>query len=106
MKGTNLLSMGLHLPPDNMDRIEIFLRVCLAGFSLLLVATSALAYYRVRNIRLLFITLAFGFFLVKGLLLTISIFLWQYEDILGETESALLLDFAVLAMLYMSVAKR
>ena len=89
-----------------MDKIEVFLRVALMGFSLLLFAVSAVSYYRVRNNRLLFITLAFAAFFVKGLVLSLAIFVESVDSAFSASVQVIGLDFLILALIYLGIAKR
>lgn len=89
-----------------MDKIEVFLRVALMGFSLLLFAVSAISYYRVKNNRLLFIMLAFAAFFVKGLVLTLGIFCSCAAGTFSASVQVIALDFLILALIYLGIAKR
>ena len=89
-----------------MDTVEVFLRVALMGFSLLLFITSVVSYVRVRNNRLLFISMAFAVFFVKGLVLSIAIFADSVNTVFSASEQLILLDFVILALIYLGIVKR
>jgi hypothetical protein len=89
-----------------MDTVEVFLRVALMGFSLLLLLTSAVSYARVRNSRLLFISLAFAFFFVKGLVLSLAIVVDSVAKTFSASVYVIALDFVILALIYLGIAKR
>ena len=88
------------------DNIEIFFKVGLMGFSFLLFAIAGISYKRIRSQRLLFVSIAFAIFFVKGLLLTMGIFMTPQPDWLEISIHLIILDFAILIMLYMGIAKR
>lgn len=79
----------------------VLLAIVTLGVSLMLLFVSALSYARLRTAKLLFAGGAFLVLAAKGAL-------WTYRGIVHrETDLAsLALDFAVLAFLYASVAKR
>jgi len=89
-----------------MDTIEVFLRVALMGFSLLLFITSVVSYMRVRNNRLIFISLAFAFFFAKGLVLSLAIFMDSVNSAFSASMQLILLDFVILALIYLGIVKR
>ncbi len=74
------------------------------GFSLILFAISAISWKRIRSQRLLFVTLAFCLFFIKGLILTVGIF---YENMgFQMSMEAIILDFAIMILLYLGIAKK
>ncbi len=89
-----------------MDKIEVFLRVALMGFSLLLFAVSAVSYWRVRNNRLLLISAAFAAYFAKGLVLTLGIFCSCAAGTFDASMELIALDFVILALIYLGIAKR
>jgi ABC-type cobalamin transport system permease subunit len=90
-----------------MDNVTLFFTVALMGFSLILFVISAITYKRVGTTRLLLVSAAFGIFFLKGLLLTLGLF---FPDPIGEVFKAsvalTILDFGIMAFLYLSVAKK
>ncbi len=89
-----------------MDNLEIFFRVALLGFSLILFAISAVTYKRIGRRRLLLVSLAFAMFFVKGLLLTLGLFIDSIGDIFDSSVLVTMVDFAIMAFLYLSVVKK
>ncbi len=89
-----------------MDNLEIFFRVALLGFSLILFAISAVTYKRIGSRRLLLVSLAFAMFFVKGLLLTLGLFVDSIGDNFGSSVLVTMVDFAIMAFLYLSVVKK
>ena len=80
-----------------MEDITLFLAILIVGFSLLLFIISTFAYYRIRNIKFLFVCIAFLMFIIKGLL-TITESITQENFVLG-------LDLIILLLLYFAVIK-
>ncbi|WP_455392265.1 hypothetical protein [[Eubacterium] cellulosolvens] len=84
--------------------------IMILAFSLLVVAT--LSYNRTRNRKILMITIAFAFFFVKSIILTVGL----YTGILSSNnltptfvipfDFLLLFDFLILLLLYFAVFKR
>lgn len=81
-----------------MDEVTLFLSVVIAGFSLLLSIVSFVAFNRLRVFKLLFIGLAFFAFFVKGLLVIGSI--------IDQSLTGLVIDFAVILLLYFATIKK
>ncbi|MDI6708266.1 MAG: hypothetical protein QME47_04175 [Candidatus Thermoplasmatota archaeon] len=85
-----------------MEVLEIFLRICVAGFALLLLSVALLSYKRTKNLRILAISACFLIFFIKGLVLL--------YDMLKPTFyypiPFLCLDFLILIVLYFAVAKK
>lgn len=89
-----------------MDNLELFFTMALMGFSLILFVISAITYKRVKSIRLLLVSAAFGIFFVKGLLLMVGLFSDAVSDVFAASIWIIILDFGIMAFLYLSVAKR
>jgi len=81
-----------------MDEITLFLSIIIAGFSLLLAMVSMVAYYRLRAIKLLLVSMAFLAFVVKGVLIVIGI--------VNQDTLALGIDFVILVLLYFATIKK
>ena len=81
-----------------MDEITLFLSIIIAGFSLLLAMVSTVAYYRLRAIKLLLVSMAFLAFVVKGVLIVIGI--------VTQDTLALGIDFVILVLLYFATIKK
>ena len=89
-----------------MDNLKLFFGVALLGFSLILFAISAVTYKRIGSRRLLLVSLAFAMFFVKGLLLTLGLFIYSIGDNFGSSVLVTMVDFAIMAFLYLSVVKK
>jgi hypothetical protein len=89
-----------------MDDLDLFFRVALLGFSLILFVISAVTYKRIGSRRLLLVSLAFAMFFVKGLLLTAGLFVDSIGDNFDSSMLVTMLDFAIMAFLYLSVVKK
>lgn len=89
-----------------MDNLDMFFRVALLGFSLILFVISAVTYKRIGSRRLLLVSLAFAMFFVKGLLLTLGLFVASIGDNFDSSMLVTMLDFAIMAFLYLSVVKK
>ncbi len=89
-----------------MNELEIFLRVCLMGFALLLFILMVLSYRRVKNIKLFIIALAFLIFFIKGLMLVIGIAVTSINDIFKVSMEIIILDFIILLVLYGGLVKK
>ena len=89
-----------------MNNLEIFLRVALMGFSLILFVISAITYKRARRTKLLFVSLAFCLFFVKGLMLTLGLFVESVESLFQTSVLVTMLDFGIMVFLYFSVVKK
>ena len=89
-----------------MDNLEIFFRVALLGFSLILFVISAVTYKRIESRRLLLVSLAFAMFFVKGLLLTVGLFVDSIGELFDSSMLVTMLDFVIMAFLYLSVVKK
>ena len=89
-----------------MNNLELFLSVALTGFSLILFVISAITYRRVQRTKLLFVSLAFALFFVKGLLLTLGLFVDSIGDVFQSSVLVIMLDFGIMVFLYFSVVKK
>ncbi len=85
--------------------IETFLTILLAGLSLLLFVVSALSYRRVKNVKILFVSLAFMLFFIKSLVLIGSLLADTWDD-WGMRWELLLFDVIIIVMLYLSIARK
>ena len=89
-----------------MNNLEIFFRVALMGFSLILFVISAITYRRVQRTRLLLVSLAFALFFIKGLMLTLGLFIDSIGDVFHASVLTTMLDFGIMVFLYFSVVKK
>jgi hypothetical protein len=63
-------------------------------------------YKRIGRRRLLLVSLAFAMFFVKGLLLTMGMFIDSIGGVFDSTVLVTMVDFAIMAFLYLSVVKK
>lgn len=87
-----------------MTPLDLFLRLCFAGFSLILMFVSIAALRRYGESRLMAVTAAFLLFSVTAILILLSGFLgWEEFDV-----SPLLvgMNLAILLCLYLAIVKR
>lgn len=89
-----------------MNNLELFFTVALMGFSLILFVISAIAYKRIGSPRLMLVSLAFCIFFVKGFLLTLGLFVDAVSEVIYSSVWIIILDFGIMAFLYLSVVKR
>lgn len=89
-----------------MNNLELFFRVALMGFSLILFVISAITYRRVQRTRLLLVSLAFALFFVKGLMLTLGLFIDSIGDVFQTSVLVTMLDFGIMLFLYFSIVKK
>jgi ABC-type dipeptide/oligopeptide/nickel transport system permease subunit len=75
------------------------------GFALLLTVLMAVTTYRVKSLKMLLITLGFLAFFVKGLLLTLGIFLSTFNRAFHANPEMILVDFVILVLLYAGLVK-
>ena len=87
-----------------MDNFEVFLRVCLLGFSLILTLVSLVSLLRARNMRLFFAFSAFLVFTLEGVLLVAGIVSENVRTAAG-VEVLIAMNLLAVVCLYGSVAK-
>jgi hypothetical protein len=85
--------------------IQTLIGACITIFSLGLLLISLSGYKRHKNPKLIFVSLVFILFLIKGLLLTLNVFFddfipLNFDPILG------IVDIIMLLFLYMATFKR
>ncbi|MFP4197944.1 MAG: hypothetical protein ACLFS6_09940 [Methanomassiliicoccales archaeon] len=87
-----------------MTPIELFLQVCYAGFSLILLLVSLSAYRRYGQRRLAVVSAAFLLFLLSsGLVLASGILFWDGFEM---STPLVAINLAILLFLYLSIVKR
>ncbi len=87
-----------------MTPLDLFLRVCFAGFSVILLAVSLLAYRRYREPRLGIVVVAFLLFVIVSLLTIVSGILdWT---IFGMDPYLVALNIGILLCMYLAMVKR
>jgi hypothetical protein len=87
-----------------MTPIDLFLRICLAGFSIILVVVSILAFRRYREPRLAIVSIAFILYTLLSFLVLLSEFLGLDEFSMSPYLVAL--NLAILLSLYFALLKR
>jgi len=87
-----------------MQNIDLFVSASITMLSLGLLILSLLGYHRNKNVKMLFVSLVFLVFLIKGIIVSISFFLeiTLFDSILN----ILFFDLAILVLLYISSLKR
>ncbi len=73
-------------------------------FSIALTVVAAVAYSRVRNTRVLLVTMAFALFAVQGVVLTLSLIYEEWSDV--YLPASVLLDTVIILLLAMTVLKK
>ncbi len=73
-------------------------------FSVALTVVAAIAYSRIRNQRVLMVTLAFALFAVKGMVLTLSLFIEDVSDMYLAV--AVVMDTIIIVLLALTVLKK
>ncbi len=84
---------------------DIIIFSCLTIFSLVLFCVSILSYWRYKKIKLLFISMVFLVFLIRSVVLSLSLF----YDIFASFSSSnyiWILDLIILVILYLTSMKR
>ena len=89
-----------------MNELEIFLRVCLMGFGLLLFILMMLSYRRVKNLKLFLVGLGFLIFFIKGLVLVIGIAVETFDEIFNASVEIVFIDLIILLFMYGGFVKK
>lgn len=88
----------------NPTPLDLFLRACFAGFSVILLVVSLAAFRRSRDLRMGLVTAAFGAFATLSTLVLLSSFLgWEEFEI---SAWVVLTQLSVLVLLYLAILKR
>ncbi len=80
---------------DKINELVMFSVVVIAGLSLLLFIISMISYSRLREIKLLFISLSFLIFFIKAVLF-----------IFINNRNLIIMDLLIIAFLYIAAAKK
>lgn len=88
-----------------MEIESIIIDACITIFALGLFIVSLLSYRKYKNGKLLFVSLVFLIFLVKGMLLSLSLFYSQFADIISNPYVGLF-DLIILVLLFIATLKR
>jgi len=84
---------------------SIIIDACITIFALGLFIVSLLSYWKYKNGKLLFVSLVFVIFLIKGLMLSLSLFYNQFADITSNPYIGFF-DLMILVLLFMATLKR
>lgn len=87
-----------------MTPVDLFLRVCLAGFSTILAAVSILTFRRYREPRLAIVSIAFILYLLLSFLVLASDFIGLEE--FSMSAHLVALNLAILLSMYFALLKR
>ena len=87
-----------------MDEYLNVLAAWITIFSIALTVVAGVAYYRVRNQRVLMVTLAFALFAVKGVILTLSLIIKEVSD--HYLWIAVAMDTVIIVLLALTVIKK
>ena len=88
-----------------MEMESIVIEACITIFSLGLLVVSLLSYRKYKNTKLLFVSLVFLVFLLKGILFSLGLFNAQIAGIVSNPYTGLF-DLVVLVLLFIATLKR
>ena len=81
----------------------IVLNACITIFSLGMLIVSLLSFKKYKNVKLIFVSLAFLVFLIKGLIQSFGLF---YGEIITSSTYFGLFDLVILILLFIATLKR
>ncbi len=87
-----------------MDDYLNILAAWITIFSIALTVIAGIAYYRVRNTRVLLVTIAFALFAVQGVVLTLSLMYENWSDMYLPV--SVLLNTVIIVLMAMTVLKK
>lgn len=88
-----------------MELISIIIAAFITIFSLGLFGISLASYKRHKNTKLLFIALVFLVFLIKGMILSIGLFIEEIGELVSGIQAGVF-DIIVLAFLFIATLRR
>lgn len=88
-----------------MEIQEIIISAFITIFSIGLLAVSLASYRKYKNLKLLFVSIVFLVFLVKGILLSIGLFIDEMA-VLNTVSYNGLFDLIILVLLFLATLKR
>jgi len=88
-----------------MEIESIFIHACITIFSLGLFIVSLVSYRKYNNKKLLFVSLVFLIFILKGIMLSLSLFNAEFAEIMSNRITGLF-DLAILVLLFIAMLKR
>ena len=86
-----------------MEIIGILLSAGITTFSLGLLIISLVSYFKYKNQKLLFVSIAFFIFLVKGIIVSTTVFFEEFTATMFFLE---VLDLVILVLLFVATLKR
>ncbi|MEM0493031.1 MAG: hypothetical protein QXS02_03630 [Candidatus Thermoplasmatota archaeon] len=84
---------------------NVVLSAGITVFSAGLLIISLLSYYRYKNIKLLFVSSVFFIFLIKGILLSLGLFIKDINTYITDIVESIL-DISILILLFIATLKR
>jgi hypothetical protein len=88
-----------------MDILNIIIAACITVFSLGLLIVSLLSYTRTKNIKLIFVSIVFLLFFIRGILLSAGVFNEELESLITMPYVGML-DLIMLILLFIATLKR
>lgn len=88
----------------NPEPVDLFLRACFVGFSLILLAVSLGALRRTKTARMAMVSAAFGAFALLSILVLLSSFVGLAE--FEMSAPVVMVQLLVLLLLYLAILKR
>jgi len=88
-----------------MQMESIVIYGCMTIFALGLLVVSIFSYRKYRNNKLIFVSLSFLMFFIKGVLLSIGMFNQQIQDLMQSPYNGIF-DFVILTLLLLATLKR
>ena len=88
-----------------MEIQDIIISACVTIFSVGLLIVSLASYNKYKNLKLLFVSIVFLIFLVKGILLSLGLF-FDETTILNSSSYIGLFDLIILILLFIATLKR
>ena len=88
-----------------MEIVSIIIDACITIFALGLFIVSIMSYKKYKNTKLIFVGLIFLVFLLKGAILSLSLFYEQFVPIVNNVYIGLF-DLVILVLLFIATLKR
>jgi len=88
-----------------MEIVSIVIDACITVFALGLLLVSLLSYRKYKNAKLLFVSLIFFVFFIKGIMLSLGLFNEQLSSLISSPYAGLF-DLVVLVLLFVATLKR
>ena len=88
-----------------MEIQSIIIDACITIFALGLFVVSMVSYRKYNNKKLLFVSLVFVIFVIKGIMLSLSLFNAEFADFMSNPIIGLF-DLVILILLFMATLKR